>query len=203
MLLVGRFTSPYVRRVGVCMTELGLAYERESVSPLQAPERVEAFNPMGRVPVLVLDDGEKLVESSAIIDYLTERTGDDRLWPRAGRERRDINQLVALISTALEKAVYALYETIKRPPEKYHEPFVTTLHRQLSNGLGMLEERLAGDWFVGRRLTLADIAVAIGWRSLQSFAPSAATPDRFPRLGAHARRCEALSSFTACQPESG
>jgi glutathione S-transferase len=97
----------------------------------------------------------------------------------AGRsERRDINQLVALISTALEKAVYALYETIKRPPEKYHEPFVTTLHGQLSNGLGMLEERLAGDWFVGGYLTLADIA--IGWRSLRSFAPSVAGRDRFP-----------------------
>jgi glutathione S-transferase len=143
------------------------------------------------------------VESSAIIDYLIETTGDDKLWPRAGRERRDINQLVALISTALEKAVYALYETIKRPPEKYHEPFVTTLHGQLSNGLGMLEERLAGDWFVGGRLTLADIAVAIDWRSLRSFAPSAAAPDRFLRLAAHARRCEVLSSFTACQPESG
>ena len=158
---------------------------------------------MGRVPVLILDDGEKLVESLAIIDYLIETTGDDRLWPRAGRERRNINQLVALISTALEKGVYAHYEKIKRPPEKYHEPFVTTLHKQLSNGLGMLEERLAGDWFVGGRLTLADIAVAIGWRTLQGFAPSAAAPDRFPRLAAHARGCEALSSFAACQPESG
>jgi glutathione S-transferase len=83
MLLVGRFASPYMRRVGVCMTELGLAFEREPVSPLQAPERVEVFNPMGRVPVLLLDDCEKLVESSAIIDYLIE-TCDERLWPRAG-----------------------------------------------------------------------------------------------------------------------
>jgi glutathione S-transferase len=70
------------------MTELGLAFEREPVSPLQAPERVEALNPMGRVPVLMLDDGDKLVETSAIIDYLIETTGGDRLWPRAGRERR-------------------------------------------------------------------------------------------------------------------
>ena len=203
MLLVGRYASPYVRRVAVCMNELGLAFEREIVSPLQAPERVEAFNPMGRVPVLILDNGEKLVESTAIIDYLLETAGDDALWPRQGRERRDINQTVALISTALEKAVYALYEKVKRPPEKYHEPFVSTLHRQLSNGAGMLEERLAGDWFVGDRLTLADIAVAIGWRSLQGMAPAAAAPDRYPRLAAHARRCESLSSFTACQPESG
>jgi glutathione S-transferase len=70
------------------MNELGLAFEREVVSPLQAPERVEAFNPMGRVPVLILADGEKRVESLAIIDYLIETTGDDTLWPRAGRERR-------------------------------------------------------------------------------------------------------------------
>jgi glutathione S-transferase len=63
----------------------------------------------------------------------------------------------------------------------------------------MPEERFAADWFVGGRLTLADIAT----RSLQSFAPSAGARDRFSRLRAHARRCEALASFTACQPESG
>lgn len=203
MLLVGRFASPYVRRVAVCMTELGLAFEREIVSPLQAPERVAAFNPMGRVPVLVLDDGDRLVESSAIIDYLIETTGDDRLWAKAGRARRDINQVVALVSTALEKGVYALYEKIKRPPEKYHEPFVTTLHQQLANGLQMLEARLAGDWFVGDGLTLADITAAIGWRTLKGFAPAIAAPERFARLAAHAQRCEALPSFAACQPESG
>ena len=110
MLLVGRHASPYVRRVAVCMTELGLPFEREIVSPLQAPERVETFNPMGRVPVLILD---------------------------------------------------------------------------------------------GSRLTLADIAVAIGWRTLQSMAPAAPALDRFPRLAAHAGRCESLASFVACQPESG
>ena len=78
MLLVGRFASPYVRRVAVCMTELGLRFEREVVSPLQAPERVEVFNPMGRVPVLILDAGQKLVESLAIIDYLIETAGCGR-----------------------------------------------------------------------------------------------------------------------------
>src|SRR5580658_49176 len=85
MLLIGMFDSPFVRRVAVSLRLLGLPFEHAAWSIGRDFERIRAYNPLGRVPTLVLDDGEALLDSSVILDYLDERVGYERaLLPRAG-----------------------------------------------------------------------------------------------------------------------
>src|SRR5262249_56074269 len=89
MKLFGTYLSPFTRRVGVALTSRVIPYEHDDLNGYADPVRARALNPVGKVPVLVLDDGEHLIDSTAILDYLDERVGrDQKLVPRSGPERR-------------------------------------------------------------------------------------------------------------------
>ena len=85
--LIGHYDSPFVRRVGVSLHVLGIAFERSLLSVFSDADAMRAFNPLVRVPALVLDDGECLIDSAAILDHLDE-TGGTRARPAAGRPAR-------------------------------------------------------------------------------------------------------------------
>src|SRR5258708_1943963 len=90
MILIGMFDSPFVRRVAVTMNLLAIPFEHRNWSVGKDFDRVREFNPLGRVPTLVLADGESLIESAAILDYLDDFVGPKRaLLPPSGRDRRE------------------------------------------------------------------------------------------------------------------
>jgi glutathione S-transferase len=99
--LIGHYDSPFVRRVGVSLHVLGIPFERQLLSVFSNAEEMRAFNPLVRVPALVLDDGECLIDSAAILDYLDETVGPDRaLMPSRGKARRDALQSPSPTSVA-------------------------------------------------------------------------------------------------------
>ena len=203
MILVGRYASPFVRRVGVSLQWLGVPYEHRVLSTAKDVEAIRAFNPMAKVPVLVLGDGEHLVDSSAILDSVLETIPGQRLLPASGRERLRILQVCAVTTNALDKAIQIIYEPLKRPPEKVHEPFLDSLRGQVSAGLAMLEGiATRGGLPGGDGSTLADITVAVGWRFLTRTMPQVPDKMAFPRLAGLSARCEPLPAFMACQPEA-
>jgi len=202
MILVGRFMSPYVRRVAVSMATLGLPFERIVLNAITEAPKVREYNPIGRVPILILDDGERLIESAAILDYLQELEGERRILAASGPDRRQALQLAAIMTNTLEKAIYAFYETFKRPAALVHPPVLEGLQNQARAGLRMLEQRAGEGWLVGGHCTIADITGGVGWRFLSLFAPHLADAASYPRLAAHSVRCEALPAFAACQPET-
>ena len=123
MLLIGMFDSPFVRRVAVSMKLLGLPYEHANWSVGKDFDRIREYNPLGRVPTLLTDEGEKLMESGAILDYLDEKAGPERaLLPRSGPERRQALSLMALATGAAEKGVLQVYERVFRTEGKRHQP---------------------------------------------------------------------------------
>ncbi len=202
MLLVGRYASPFVRRVGVTMQWVGMKFERQVLSTAKDAEAIKPYNPMAKVPILVLDNGECLIESAAIIETVLEMSPGQRLLPASGAARRHILQHCAIMTNSLDKAVQAIYEPVKRPAEKVHEPFLEGLRTQIHAGLLMLEAVAArGDLPGDEHATLADITVAVGWRFLTRSVSSVATAQRFPHLATLSSRCEALPAFLACQPE--
>ena len=90
MLLIGMFDSPYVRRVAISMRRLGLPFEHRNWSVGADFDRIREFSPLGRVPVLVLEDGTPLVESSAILDAIDDRAEPSRaMLPANGISRRE------------------------------------------------------------------------------------------------------------------
>src|SRR5438445_13069065 len=98
MLLIGVNRSPYTRRVAITLTAYGVGYEQKCVSGFGNREEVRAANPLGRIPALVLDDGEVLIDSGAIIDHLDGTYGGDRLLtPASGADRRAVLKIAAII----------------------------------------------------------------------------------------------------------
>ena len=202
MILVGRYASPFVRRVAVSLQWLGMPYEHKVLSTAKDVEGIKAYNPMAKVPVLVLDDGEHLVDSSAILDTLTEMSPGQRLLPGSGAARRHILQHCAIMTNGLDKSIQVLYG-MRRPPEKLDEAYLDGLRGQVLAGLVMVEDIAArGDLPGGEQSTLADITIAVGWRFLNRAMPTVGVAEQFPHLVALSARCEPLPAFMACQPEA-
>ena len=203
MILVGRYASPFVRRVAVTMQWVAMPYEHKVLSTAKDAEAIKQYNPMAKVPVLLMDNGEHLIESTAIIETVLEMTPGQRLLPASGAARRHILQHCAIMTNTLDKAVQAIYEPVKRPAEKVHEPFLEGLRGQIHAGLVMLESvAMRGDLPGDSNATLADLTIAVGWRFLNKTAPTVAQVKDFPLLAAHSARCEAMPAFLACQPEA-
>ncbi len=200
MLLIGMFDSPFVRRVAVTLKLLGLPFEHANWSVGKDFERIREYNPLGRVPTLVLDDGESLFESAAILDHLDEKVGAERaLLPASGPERRQALNLMAMATGAAEKGVMQVYEGVFRPEGKRHQPWLDRLRLQMNASLASLDryvgERGASQWLVGRRMTQADITTACAFTFLNDTLRVAADAAMFQSLATLAARCEALKEF--------
>ncbi len=199
MILIGMFDSPYVRRVAVSLRLLGLDFEHRDWSVGTDFDRIREFNPLGRVPTLVLDDGEVLGESTAILDWLDEIVGAERaLLPRDGAGRRRSLQIMALATGAADKGVAQLYERAFRPPEKRHEPWVARCRTQMVSALDALD-RICADtqatWLLGDRIGQVDITLT----AVSTFLHEALEldPARYPALTLRTARGEALPAFRA------
>jgi len=93
MRLIGNYLSPYVRRVAVSLNILEWPFELDEVFVFKDPAVVRRYNPLVRIPVLVLDDGSKLFESGAILDEIDRLAVTDRcLTPSEGLQRRRVVQ---------------------------------------------------------------------------------------------------------------
>jgi glutathione S-transferase len=199
MLLIGMFDSPFVRRVAVTMKLLDIGFEHGNWSVGKDFDRIREYNPLGRVPTLVLPGGEKLFESSAILDYLDELVGPERaLLPSAGPERRQALNLMAMATGAAEKGVLQVYEGVFRPEAKRHQPWLDRLRLQMNASLGALDRCMGerqGQWLIGGRLTQADVTTVCAFTFLNDTLRVASDTAMFSSLATLAARCEAMPAF--------
>ncbi len=200
MLLIGMFDSPFVRRVAVTLKLLEIPFEHANWSVGKDFDRIREYNPLGRVPTLVIHDGEALFESAAILDYLDELVGPDRaLMPASGPERRRALNLLAMATGAAEKGVLQVYEGVFRPESRRHEPWLERLRLQMNAALAALDrevgERGAGQWLVGRELSQADVTAACAFTFLNDTLGVARDAVMFHSLATLAARCEAMPAF--------
>jgi glutathione S-transferase len=198
MILIGQYDSPFVRRVAIAMRLYGLAFEHRPWSTFGEGDKIATFNPLRRVPTLVLDDGEALIESAAILDYLDELVGPERAMLAAnGPERRRALKAIALATGLGDKAVSLLYERVLRKDQQ-SKIWVERCEAQIGGVLKVLEKERAGIasayWF-GEKIGHADIAVACVLRFTGEAHPQLFEQTRYPALAAHAARCEALPVF--------
>jgi glutathione S-transferase len=200
-MLIGMFDSPFVRRVAVSMKLLGIGFEHRDWSVGRDFDRIRAYNPLGRVPVLVADDGETLVDSAAILDFLDDLVGPARaLLPATGAERRAALRLVAIAIGAAEKGALQVYERVFRPYQKRHEPWLERLRTQTHGALAELDRscaRSSGPFLSGERMTQADITATCATTFLDGAVSAAPRPEQYPALRALVSRCESLPEFAA------
>ena len=201
MILVGQYDSPFVRRVAITLQLYGIPFTRNAISVFGDAAAMARINPLGRIPSLVLDDGEVLVESGAILDYLDEGAGAARaLTPRSGPERRHMLQVMAVATGSIDKAGATVYERHFHSGAAVNQEWVARLKGQLSGGLAWLEGRLDGDWFFGGKISQADITTAVLLGYLHLRLPEVPAEGSYPRLERHSRRCEAMEAFIAARP---
>src|ERR1700761_6209737 len=142
MILVGQYDSPFVRRVAVSLQVLGLPYKHDTRSVFGDFDSMRRTNPLGRIPSLVLDSGETLIDSAAILDHLDETVGPSRaLLPPSGAARREALRRIALASGAIEKIGGGYnYETMIRPAQYRWPDWIQRCSTQGLGALSALEE---------------------------------------------------------------
>jgi glutathione S-transferase len=165
MKLLASLASPYTRKVRVVLAEKKIECELELVDVNPAENPVNAHNPLGKVPTLVLDDGTALYDSRVIVEFLDARAPINRLIPDETRDRVTVRRWEALADGVLDAGLLIRYESLREKRERskaWTDKQVARIHR----GMAAMAKELEGrNWCHGDRYSLADIAVGccIGW----------------------------------------
>jgi len=198
MILIGMYDSPFTRRVAIVLALMGRSFEHRDWSVGADFDRIRQYSPLGRVPVLVLEDGQVLTESAAILDWLEHEPGGAMLLPAGGVERREAMRLIGLASGAADRCVASVLERIFHPPQHRSEAFMERGRIQVEGALAALDVACAtraGRWLVGEAMSLADITIACHATYASQALPVELA--QWPALAAHVARCEAIDVFAA------
>jgi glutathione S-transferase len=201
MLLIGVNRSPFTRRVAITLKIYNMPFEQQPLSGFGNRVDVRASNPLGRIPALVLDNGETLVDSGAIIDHLDEVHGRDRaLTPADGPDRRAVLKMTALMMGACEKGLQAAYERNHHPPEKLHQPWIDDCIAQMTNALISIDAMIepGTPHILLQRLTQADVTAFVAERLARSLGID--TGAQTPRLRELASRLAEEQPFRSTEP---
>jgi glutathione S-transferase len=165
MKLIGTVTSPYTRKARIVLAEKKIDYEFVIDSPNAENTSVPAYNPLARVPVLVLDDDTAIFDSPVIVEYLDNLSPNNKLYPQPNRERIEVKRWEALSDGLMDAAVSVRLESL-RPAAQRSTEWIAQERKVIDAALAMMEREL-GDrhWCMGTPFTFADVAVgcALGY----------------------------------------
>jgi glutathione S-transferase len=195
--LYGSPGSPFARKVRIVLEEKRMphVYEVQRGSAPGSP--VPQFNPLGKVPTLVLDDGRGLYDSPVIVEYLDALGEGPRLIPDSPAERIEVKRWEALGDGIAEATVNINHER-REPAGKQKEPAWFQRQRdKVDRGLAVMEKDLGpGEFCFGGRFTLADIATGYALGYLDFAAPDIEWRKGHPALARLAERLFARPSFS-------
>ena len=165
MKLIGSLASPYVRKVRVVLAEKKLDYQFELENVWAEDTTISQWNPLGKVPTLVLDDGMALYDSRVIVEFLDARSPINRLIPDETRDRVAVRRWEALADGVLDAGLLVRYEALRDKKER-SKAWVDKQVARMQRGVEAIAQELEGrNWCHGDRYSLADIAVGccLGW----------------------------------------
>jgi glutathione S-transferase len=169
MKLIGSLTSPFVRKVRVVLAEKKIECEFEIDSPWTPGSNVPNINPLGKIPVLALDEDIALFDSRVIGEYLDNVAPNNKLMPAPNRERTEVKRWEALADGVCDAAALTYLET-KRPETQQSADWIARQKDKIVRGVEYMAEQLGdGQRCMGTHFTLADIAVgcALGYISFR------------------------------------
>ena len=165
MKLIASLTSPYARKVRIVLAEKKIDCQLVEALPWAAINPVVEFNPLGKVPVLVLDDGTNLFDSRVIVEYLDTVSPVGRLIPEPSRQRIAVKRWEALADGICDAAAAIVLE-LKRPVPQQSSDWVDRQRDKVVRGVQELAQELDDKpWCNGEAYSLADIATgcALGY----------------------------------------
>ena len=200
MKLITSPASPYARKVLVVLAEKKIECQHVEQSPWTADNPVHAHSPLGKVPVLLLDDGTALYDSRVIVEYLDNVSPVSRLIPEPSRQRIAVRKWEALADGVADATVSIVVER-RRPAAQQSAEWIARQERKIADGLA----ELAGDlgdktWCNGEAYSLADIATGcvLGYLDLRQ--PQVDWRDAYPNLARFYERIGKRPSFADTAP---
>jgi len=169
MKLIGSLTSPYVRKVRVVMAEKKLDYQLELENVWSPDTQIQTYNPLGKVPCLVMEDGGALFDSRVIVEYLDTLSPVARLLPQPGRDRAAVKCWEAIADGLLDAGILIVREN-QRPETLRSAEWIERQYGKIDAALHAMDESLGEQAHcMGVNYTLADIAVgcALGYLDLR------------------------------------
>lgn len=158
MKLISSPTTPFGRKVRIVLLEKRIPFDLVNDIPWSAETQVGNFNPLGKVPVLELKDGETLFDSRVIVEYLEHISPVSQLIPTDPTLRIRTRRIEALADGITDAAALIFLEK-KRPPEQQSGDWMLRQETKVFRGLEALSEALGeAAHFVDHKLSLADIA---------------------------------------------
>ncbi|MGW1424560.1 glutathione S-transferase N-terminal domain-containing protein [Bradyrhizobium manausense] len=200
MKLIGTYVSPYARRVAAALVSRDIEYEHEDLNGYANPARARELNPVGKVPILELDDGERLFDSAAIFDYLDELVGPERaLIPESGSARRDVLRLSAIANTVCEQ-VTAHYSEQKRPVGSAQPDLLERYRLQIVGGFKALDAASGAGGAIGAGLNAATISAVVAFEYTPRWYPGFRPADVAPALAKLASALAGEAAFARTRP---
>jgi glutathione S-transferase len=141
MILRSNPASPFGRKVNIAASVLGLDQEItvEKADPNDAADPIRRQNPLGKIPVLILEDGSALYDSRVILEYLDHRAGGGKIIPRDPAARFSALRLQALCDGIMDASILLVYESRWRPPEKHEQKWIDYQAGKVQRAISALE----------------------------------------------------------------
>lgn len=201
MKLVGPWLSGFTRRTGITMKLLGIPFEHLNLNAYTDKEEVRRYSPMGKVPALVLDNGEVLIDSPGIIDVLHGMAGPEKaLIAPSGAARLKALRLIG-IGLNIYPKLTALFDESLRPETYRLQSAIEGFAEQAIIGLKLLEAEAADGWLVNDKLSQADIMAVVCYQGASMLVlRDHVTAKDFPRLAALTGRAMKIEAFASTVP---
>lgn len=203
MKLYASHTSPYARKVRVVLAEKKVDYQMIEENVWSPATIIGQFNPLGKVPCLVMEDGGAVFDSRVIAEYADTLSPVGRLIPQGSRERLEVRCWEALADGLLDAALLVRLETTQREEGQRSESWVQRQQTKIDAALAAMASGL-GDrpWCTGIHFTLADVAVGCALAYLDFRFPNIAWREQYPNLVAFQEKIEKRQSFIDTAPPS-
>ena len=203
MKLIGSLTSPYVRKARIVLAEKHIDYEFVVDVPWSPETQVPTFNPLGKVPVLILDDGATIYDSRVIVEYLDTVTPVSRLIPEGNRQRISVKRWEALADGIVDAAALIFIERTQRAPEHQSADWIARQEQKIVRALEAMSEELGEKkWCTGDSMNLADIATGCALGYLDFRFSEIKWREMHPNLAKLADRLNELEPFKETAPRA-
>jgi glutathione S-transferase len=142
-MMIMRFSpsSPFVRKVRIAIALLGFDKDVtiERADTTDPSDSLRKMNPLGKIPVLIIEDGSAVYDSRVILDYLDDRAGGGKIVPRDSKARLAALRLQALADGILDASILTVYEGRYRKAEMHEPKWLELQAGKVSRALAVLE----------------------------------------------------------------
>lgn len=203
MKLIGSLGSPFVRKARIVLAEKKIDYKLVLENVWVPETTIHDFNPLGKVPCLVMEDGEAVFDSRVICEYVDTLSPVGKLIPQSGRERVEVRCWEALADGMLDAAVLIRLEGTQRTPEQRNETWLARQQRKIDDGLVAMSQGLGSKtWCASTHYSLADIALGCALGYLDFRMPELDWRDKYPNLDKHFAKLSLRQSFIDTVPSN-